>query len=305
MVKNTYFPWKLKTRVHRLNHFPDDACYVKREDELSCGVSGTKLRKYASIIPYCINKGIEHLVVIATVQSNNLLAVSQIAREYGFKLSLFLLKPWAIHQKGNYKLSQLFFNEKDIVWVEKNQWDAVESLAKQYIEQHCDKALLLPEGASCQHALKGAMTLADDIIENEKQLGISFSHIFIDAGTGFSACALLKSLTEKKHKAKLNILLLADDELRFWQKSASWADIRYQKDICFMPSTARSFGAINGAIKQEIKRMAMDEGILTCPIYSAKLFYESRQKILSEALEGNKLIIHSGGILSLSGFDIR
>ena len=34
----------LSSRVHRLNHFPeiDVSCYVKRDDELGCGISGTK-----------------------------------------------------------------------------------------------------------------------------------------------------------------------------------------------------------------------------------------------------------------------
>ena len=44
----------------RLNHFPNNGvnCYVKRDDELGCGISGSKLRKYASLLPFLMNKGI-------------------------------------------------------------------------------------------------------------------------------------------------------------------------------------------------------------------------------------------------------
>lgn len=74
--------WNLSSRVHSLNHFPDEdvCCYVKRDDELGCGISGSKLRKYAGLVPLLISHKIRHLIVIAGSQSNNLLAALQIAR---------------------------------------------------------------------------------------------------------------------------------------------------------------------------------------------------------------------------------
>ena len=51
---------------------------------------------------------------------------------------------------------------------------------------------------------------------------------------------------------------------------------------------------MNQTIKNEIKRLAQEEGILADPIYSAKLFHESRRYIETEQLKGNILIIHSG-----------
>src|SRR3546814_379736 len=97
--------WNLASRIHKLNHFPnkDVTCYVKRDDELGCGISGSKLRKYASLIPYLIHKGIKHLIIIAGPQSNNLLAALQIARELKLELTAFLLKPRNLEIQGNFK----------------------------------------------------------------------------------------------------------------------------------------------------------------------------------------------------------
>ncbi len=297
--------WPLNSRTHGLNHFPKQgvACYVKRDDELSCGISGTKLRKYASIAAYLVAKKIQRLIIIAGPQSNNLLAALQVAREHGMQISVFLLKPKNDLIQGNYKLSLLFLNEKDIIWVERSQWALVGEMAQQY-QTECEEAcFILTEGGSVQQALPGAMTLAEDIVRNEVELALTFQHVFVDAGTGFAAAALIHGLTQLKHHALVHILLLADKKEQFVEKLMAWLGYVPHNYECFYPQTARSFGAINQQIKSEIKRLAKEEGILADPIYSAKLFHEARRVIMQEELQGNVLIIHSGGVLTMPGFD--
>ncbi len=87
----------------------------KKDDELSCGLSGTKARKYASLKPFFLSQQIRHLVIIAGPQSNNLLAAVQVARELGLKITALLLKPHSPDIRGNYKLSRLFISEQDII----------------------------------------------------------------------------------------------------------------------------------------------------------------------------------------------
>jgi len=70
----------------------------------------------------------------------------------------------------------------------------------------------------------------------------------------------------------------------------------------YYPATAKSFGSTNKTIFNEIRRIAREDGILTDPVYSSKLFLTARQTIFDQALDGNILLIHSGGGLALSGF---
>ena len=296
--------WPLHSRVHPLNAFPNEGvcCYVKRDDELSLGISGSKLRKYSSIIPHLIERAVSTLVIIAGTQSNNLLAALQVACEHRWKIEAFLLRPWQMPTAGNYRLSSMMLNEEDIHWVDREQWAEVESIAADYIEkQKCsNEYFLLNEGASVPEALSGAMTLATDIIENERAMGVRFQHLFIDAGTGFTAASLLKAMKEKNHPVEIHVLVLADDEICFSQRCFEWTGHRPAYGQCFRPSTARSFGAVNQTIRAEIRRMALEEGILCDPVYSAKLFHEARKRVTSEGLKGNVLIVHSGGALSLA-----
>lgn len=297
--------WHLSSRVHKLNHFPNDgvACYVKRDDELGCGISGTKMRKYASLMPILVERGIRHLIIIAGPQSNNLLAALQMARESKMRVTAFLIQ--SRHQKiqGNYKLSRLFLHEHEIVWIDRKDWPRVDELANAYLANLTEAGFILSEGASVPEAMYGAMTLAADIVRNEHSMELDFNHIFIDAGTGFSAAALIKGLAELNHQARIYVLLLADDEMLFRSKLVSWLGAVPERVSCLYPETARSFGSLNQTIKDAIKRMALEEGILAEPVYSAKLFHTARMYIEKNKLKGTALIVHSGGILTMAGFD--
>jgi 1-aminocyclopropane-1-carboxylate deaminase len=299
--------WNLSSRVHLLNHFPNSgvSCYVKRDDELGCGVSGTKLRKYSSLMPFLLKQGIGHLLIIAGPQSNNLLAALQMAREFKLQVTAFLLKPKHPIIQGNFKLSLLFLNENEIIWISRDDWGDVECLAQEYLNTLEQPGFILNEGASVPAAMDGAMSLGDDIIRNEKTLKCNFQHIFIDAGTGFAAAALITRLTELKHQALIHVLLLADDEELFKSKLYAWTSLDPQNYCCFYPQTAKSFGSINQKIREEIRVLAREEGILADPIYAAKLFHETRRYVLTEKIQGNVLIIHSGGTLTMPGFDFN
>ncbi|WP_058479769.1 pyridoxal-phosphate dependent enzyme [Legionella waltersii] len=296
--------WNLCSRVHQLHSYssPDIQCFVKRDDELGCGISGTKIRKYASLVPSLLSQGIQHLLIIAGPQSNNLLAALQIAREYHFQVTAFLIQPKHTQIQGNFKLSLLFLKEEEIQWIPREKWVNVEVIAEEYLKSMNETAFILSEGASVKESMAGSMTLADDILLNETSLGFQFDHVFIDAGTGFSAIALIKRMQEINHPATIHVLLLADKEEVFTAKVRHWIEGSAANYNCFYPSTARAFGSVNQTIKNEIKHLAYEEGILTDPVYSAKLFYESKLYINNRKLSGKILIVHSGGTITLSGF---
>ncbi|WP_367607623.1 pyridoxal-phosphate dependent enzyme [Legionella sp. W05-934-2] len=283
----------LHSRIHSLNNFPK-GWYVKREDELSGAIRGNKLRKYQSIIPYLSSNNIQRLIIIAGPQSNNLLAALQIAREHRLDVTALLLKPWSHLNQGNFSASRLFLNEQDICWIDRDQWLAVDDYAKRLQSESKQRCFVLCEGAAVAQAFEGAMTLGDDILRNEEEAGIQFNHIVMDAGTGFSAIALAHWLKQHHHPAQLQVILMADDELIFRQKALQWLGYKPDNMICHYPHTAKAFGAVNQATKEEVRRTAIEEGFLLDPIYSAKLFLTVRQKPLQQTMQGNVLLIHSG-----------
>lgn len=161
-------------------------------------------------------------------------------------------------------------------------------------------------------ALPGALTLATDILENGKEWGISFDHIFIDAGTGFMAAALILALSWLRIPSTVHVLLLADDPPAFFRRlnccremfsdlmQTSASDPR--NFVLYPPLLACSFGKTPRSLFRFIRQLAQDEGFLTDPIYTGKLFMEGKRILSSGEFKGNALIVHSGGALTLAGF---
>ena len=309
------------TRIHKLKTFNTSTltCYVKRDDELSFGISGSKLRKYLSLIPYLLAKQIKTAILIGSSHSNNIVGLSQLLIENGIEPHLFLLRDKTYPLKGNLLLSRLLVPEKNIHWVPRQEWFRVEELAQIYCHGFDKKqAYIISEGASVLPALPGALTLALDILQNEQGLVKPFEHVFIDAGTGLMAIASILAFSWLQRDTKIHVLLLAENKTAFFQKLALFKpeferlinekielDFLPERVQVYQPSMAKSFGATNQTIFKTIQNIAQQEGFLTDPIYSSKLFIEAKQVITQQKLSGNSLIIHSGGGLSLLGFQAQ
>ncbi|HHT9113555.1 MAG: pyridoxal-phosphate dependent enzyme [Planctomycetes bacterium] len=306
--------FRLQSRIHQLRWFGRSNIWVKRDDELSFGVSGTKLRKHASIIPSLKQKGIEEVVVIGGANSNNVLSAAQTLRENNIKITPFLLGPPS-QKLGNAKLFSLFVDDSEIHWVSRSQWGDCEHLVNCYVEKRKAggvKIFVLPEGAHHPLALPGSLSILVDILRNERESGVRFDHIFIDAGTGMVAQSLLAGAAALGRKMIFHVVVLAGSFDDF--QSGLSQVIEYTREFLnvspcplpdysmYHPATAKSFGSTNKTIFEEIRRIAREDGILTDPVYSAKLFLTARQTILDKKFGGNILLIHSGGGLALTGF---
>lgn len=315
-------PTYLQSRVHKLHGFSFPACnfYIKREDELSCGLSGTKKRKYASLIPYLIREKFEEVCVIGGAYSNNVMSACQVLKENDINFRLFLLGSSDLASKGNLLLTRLLTSPNQIEWIQRSEWDKVHERVKTHINYDpAKRKFILEEGAAVKEALPGALTLAIDICRNEAEHQIEFDHIFIDSGTGFSASALILGLQAMGKTCHVHVVQVAEAAERFHQFFSKWK-LAFETDFLrskplpsfstkdysvYSPSIAPSFGSINRKLLEYIQLFAQREGILLDPIYSAKLFYEASLIIQKQGITGNILIIHSGGIFSLLGYQER
>lgn len=275
------------SRVHRLPSFDTATCFcwVKRDDELGFGISGSKVRKYHSLLPFLLRERFEHIVVLGGINSNNALGLAQILTENRLPFTLYLRGDLARALQGNGKLTVLIAQGK-IRWLSGAEWKLAASIARE--ERKEKRVFVIPEGASCPQAREGALTLAADILKNEEQLKVQFSHIFVDAGTGFTANTLIEGVAEKT----VHVINLAKSQ----------AIMQRENVKIYRPRSAPSFGATNRVVWNEVARLAKEEGILLDPVYTAKLFYETRCIIKEQKIEGDALVIHSGGALSLLGF---
>lgn len=310
-------PFPRYSRIHRLHSFStsNGLCYVKRDDELGFGVSGSKLRKYLSLLPPILERRPQQAVVLGGGFSNHVLSIAQLLREARIEPVLFLLGDPRQELKGNLLWTSLVVDQKHIHWFPRNYWDRLDALAKDYQTIQAEKGIdvaITPKGGNCREALPGAITLAEDIIRYEKEAGIAFDHVVVDAGTGMMAAALILAFGWLNKPCKVHVVLIAQSDAEFEEvleaRREDWealfgpllpSSFLYRT---YTPQNAPSFGATNAAVFKMIKRTARQEGFLTDPIFTAKLFFEGERIIAEEKLAGNLLFVHSGGGLSLSGF---
>lgn len=298
------------SRIHRMRSL---RAYVKREDELGFGISGTKLRKYLSLLPAILQEKPDAAVLIGSAYSNHVLSFAQLLKENGIEPLLFLLGDEKCKMQGNLLYSTLIATKKNIHWISRSRWHDIDQIAEQFVKERADKKIIVvPKGANCPAALPGALTLPLDILRNEEEHNLAFDHIFIDSGTGMTAIALLLALAYLERNTFVHIVQISGNPEEFhgllrerkkdFEHLLGEAVLSPSRFQLYSPSTAAAFGAVNSTIFQTVAHVAKEEGFLTDPVFTAKLFYEGKKIIQHQGLTGNILFIHSGGGLGLTGF---
>lgn len=307
---NTNYP--VHSRTHPLHSFCTNVnatCFVKRDDELGFGISGNKLRKFRSLVPYLIAQDCKEAIILGGPFSNNVLSLTQLLLENHIKPTLFLRGSEPPLSKGNFLLLQMLMPTSSMHWIPRKLWPEIDLCISSYTTNR-KNYFVVPEGSATFPALPGALTLPLDIIQNEEELNTSFDHIFIDAGTGFSAGALLLGFSFLKKNTKCHLLLLADEEKDFLlrlnnlhKEFEEWLGEKCPIPTLFTCSKSElTFGATNNSIFKFLVETARDEGIFLDPVYSGKLFFHAKKIIQEEKISGKILLIHSGGALTLTGF---
>ncbi len=302
--------------IHGLGSFSNARlkCFVKREDELGFSISGTKFRKYRTLIPFLKERCCEEVVIIGGAFSNHVLSITQLLIENGIRPTLFLKGPRPLIKGGNFLFLQMLVSDSSIHWISKAEWPEALHRASEYARDKIN-TVVLPEGAAVFLAFLGGLTLPLDILRNEEDLKVEFDHLFLEVGTGWSAAALLLGLAYVKRTIFCHLLLLANTEKNFRsQLELIHADFElWLGEKCPFPthfscessSLAPSFGSTNTELFRFLIQTARSEGLFLDPIYSGKLFFHAKKKFEANALSGNALVIHSGGALTLAGFQDR
>ncbi len=300
--------YPLHSRVHGLRSLKaqNSSWYVKREDELGFGICGSKIRKYRTLIPFL--RKYSEVVVIGSQLSNHVLGITQLLIENGIKPVLFVKKAASRELRGNLLFLHSIMPKDSLHIITK---ESVDEAAEEYAGTK-EGVFVLKEGGDIFPSFLGALTLPIDIAHNQRELGWEFDHILVDSGTGLTASALILGSACLKLKAHIHVLLVAGNEIEFMRSFAARAeqfkgwfggDISRQSYSLEVPALAKSFGAHNATLFDYMVRTMRAEGFFLDPIYSGKLFFHAQKLSEGDHLRGNVLLIHSGGALTLSGFD--
>lgn len=291
--------------------------YVKREDELAVNVSGTKLRKYLSLLPDLELNGTRHVILTGSAHSNNVLDLARLLKQRGYQITALLKAPGNPVPKGNFLLLNMLLEPASIHLISASEWPQVEMIARDRVKalkRQGIPACSLPEGGYSPAVLPGILTLAGDLQHNMEQLDIRFRDIWTDSGSGVSAIGLLLGLRlARLIDCTVHITLIAGDEAAFhqryrqlerWLQQLTSAPLPIERPRLHLlkPATATAYGSVNRTILDQVWHIARETGLLMDPVYSVKHFYTVQQEVKRQPPRTPQLVLYNGATLGLSGF---
>lgn len=266
----------MQSRIHTLRGFP--GCHVLRDDELG----GSKRRKYSSLLPSLT--GALEVVLRGGPTSHNVLMLALLLRERGLRPIYF--QPLRGRPPGG-----VFALTREVLGdgLYPVEAERLEEAVAEYARR--PGVRVVAEGASEPAALPGALTLVEQVAQHP------WKGIFIDSGTGMMAAVLVLGLAARGRRLPVHVVDLTGDfeaALQAWLPRVEahyGAPLRPGPYTVHRPPVGASFGSQPAAVRREITRLAQEEGFLTDPVYSAKLFLTARP-----LARPGTLLIHSGGV---------
>ncbi len=259
-----------------------------REDR----VGSYKARKYKSLLPWILKSGFAKVRLRGSSQSSNLLELSLLLRQNGIEPS-YVLEGREGPAIGNGLLSKLVLG-RGFSLTETEDSASVWSV---------------PEGGSCPQALAGSLGIAGSVVASALQHQRLPTDIYIDSGTGFTAVALLLGLGFFRLTCRVHIVSMTRQDRAEFVTLLEALTTEYQgllkepvQPLDFTvshPPIGQSFGSTPGAVFEEVRAFAREEGLLVDPLYTAKLSL-AYQGVRSE--NRSALMFVSGGARDLLGF---
>jgi 1-aminocyclopropane-1-carboxylate deaminase len=297
--------------------------WAKRDDcNSGLAFGGNKLRKLEYIVPDAIASGADTLVSIGGVQSNHTRMVAATAAKIGMKCRL-VQESWVPHEDavydrvGNILLTRLMGADSRIVedgfdiGIRKSWEDAIAD-----VKANGGKPYAIPAGASVhKFGGLGYVGFAEEVREQEKQLGFTFDYIIVCVVTGSTQAGMIvgfavdgrgervigidASGTLERTRAQVRQIVDNTAELVELGRKVRDDEIVINPDYAYP-----AYGVPSKETNEAMRLAARTEAMITDPVYEGK----SMQGMLDLIKKGffpkgsRILYAHLGGAPAINGY---
>ena len=297
--------------------------YAKREDcNSGLAFGGNKTRKLEYLVPEALEQGCDTLVSIGGIQSNQTRQVAAVAAHLGMKCVL-VQENWvnysdAVYDRvGNIEMSRIMGADVrlDAAGFDigiRPSWEK----AMEDVVARGGKPFPIPAGCS-EHPYGGLgfVGFAEEVREQEKQLGFKFDYIVVCSVTGstqagmvvgFAADGRSKNVigidaSAKPEKTKAQILRIARHTAELVELGREITEEDVVLDTRF---AYPEYGLPNDGTLEAIRLCGSLEGVLTDPVYEGKSMHGMIEMVRrGEFPEGSKVLYaHLGGAPALNAY---
>jgi 1-aminocyclopropane-1-carboxylate deaminase len=275
--------------------------FIKREDQIHPLVSGNKFRKLKYNLKEALDQKKTTLLTFGGAFSNHILATAIAGKSTGFKtigiirgdeLGVDLEKTFASNStlRNASKHGMQFDFVSRETYRNKTSIEFTEILQKKYGDFY-----YIPEGGTNSLAVKGC----EEILTKEDS---QFDYICSCVGTGGTISGIINNAKDHQKVLGFTVLkgdFLENEILKYAKKQENW---ELNNDYHF-----GGYGKYSDELIHFINRFKSQTDIPLDPIYTGKMMFGVLDMINKKKFpNGSKiLIIHSGGIQGIAGFNHR
>ncbi|MBU3127938.1 D-cysteine desulfhydrase family protein [Clostridium sp. FP2] len=308
----------LPTRIEKLERLSQKLggpnIYIKRDDQTGTEVSGNKIRKLEFSVKEALNQGCDVLITCGGIQSNHCRATAAVASRLGMKSVLVLRGDSETELDGNLFIDKLLGAEIQFITPEqyKNSKAEIMEEIKAKLEKQGFKPYIIPEGASNGIGGFGYYNAMEEIICQEKEMGVHFDKIVLAVGSGGTHSGLLLASKTLEYTGEIYGINVCDDAQHFkneiykiLQESMKYIDVNLhisKDEIHIMDGyVGRGYALSRPEELSFVHDFAKLEGIILDPVYTGKAMYGLVEEIKKGSFENceNILFIHTGGAFGL------
>lgn len=281
---------KIYSPVQKLELFPFNNLFVKRDDLIDPYISGNKWRKLKYIILRVQKEHKSHLITFGGAYSNHLVATAAAASRSGLKSTAFVRGESVKNEM--LMLCSLFGME--LIFTDRESYKDKKRLFENYFGNN-EQAFFIDEGGASLEATIGC----SEII---RELPIHYDHIFCAAGTGTTAAGLLKGIQGQNLKTKLHIIPVLKGGSFIKNEIEKYTPLSEHLEL-HLDYHFGGYAKTTPELIDFIKLFTANTGLLIDPIYTAKMFYAIIDLQKQNLIDTNDkiLAIHTGGLLGMFG----
>ena len=275
--------------------------FIKREDQIHPLVSGNKFRKLKYNLKEALDQKKTTLLTFGGAFSNHILATAIAGKSTGFKtigiirgdelgvdLEKTLTSNSTLRNASKHGMQFDFVSRE--TYRNKTSIEFTEKLQNKYGNFYC-----IPEGGTNSLAVKGC----EEILTKEDS---QFDYICSCVGTGGTISGIINNAKDHQKVLGFPVLkgdFLENEILKYAKKQENW---KLNNDYHF-----GGYGKYSDELIHFINRFKSQTDIPLDPIYTGKMMFGIVDMIKKNRfINGSKiLIIHSGGLQGIEGFNQR
>ncbi|AFL83949.1 1-aminocyclopropane-1-carboxylate deaminase [Belliella baltica DSM 15883] len=273
--------------------------WIKRLDQVHPLASGNKFFKLKYNLERAISENHDTILTFGGAYSNHIYATAAAAKSLGLH-SIGIIRGEETLPL-NPTLASAKENGMRVDYVDREAYRRkTEPEFLQALQEKFGNFYLIPEGGNNAEAIKGT----SEILEEKDS---EFTHITCSIGTGGTFTGLVNSIEEQQTLLGFSSLKgdFIHEEIKNLLKSHQVVSKgKYQILDQFHFG---GYGKVNADLIEFVKWFYKEFEIVLEPIYTGKMIYGLFEMIKNKTIESNSkiLIIHTGGLQGLAGFNHR